>query len=364
MAAATGEPTASLYVRRVLLALIVGAIGGAVFNQLNMPLAWMIGAMLATTIAALCGLRVAMPIPLRSFMVAVLGVMLGSTFTPHILDRVSEWGITLAALFVYSATVGSLCFALFLRIGRCDRVTAYFAAAPGGLTEMTVMGQALGGDDRVISLVHTLRVLLIVLTIPFWFRALDGYDAARRTAADISIVSTPVLELGLLAAIGLAGALIGRLVRLPAPYLTGPILASAAAHLTGISQFRPPYELVAVAQVVVGAGIGCRFAGLRVRRVLHTLGLAACATFIMLAGTVAFSVMLHGAVDIPTPALVLAFAPGGLAEMSLVALALGADAAFVSTHHIMRIIFVVVIAPWTFRWMEHRRRLTGERAMP
>lgn len=362
MTAATGEPSFGTYLQRVGLALAVGAVGGAIFDRLNMPLAWMIGAMLATTIAALGGVRVAMPIGLRSFMVAVLGVMLGSAFTPNILGRVSEWGVTLSALFLYSVTVGGLCFMLFLKIGRCDRVTAYFAAAPGGLTEMTVVGQALGGDDRVISLVHTLRVLLIVLTIPFWFRALDGYDAARRTALNVSIVSTPLLELALLAAIGLVGALLARLVRLPAPYLTGPIFASAAAHLTGLSQFRPPYELVAVAQIVVGAGIGCRFAGLNVRKVMHTLGLAACATAIMLAGTVVFSLVLHGAVDIPTPALVLAFAPGGLAEMSLVALALGADAAFVSTHHIMRIIFVVVIAPWVFQWMERRRAAGGSAA--
>ncbi|MCX7355147.1 MAG: AbrB family transcriptional regulator [Alphaproteobacteria bacterium] len=359
MTAATGEPDLGIYIQRVLLALAIGAVGGAIFHQLDMPLAWMIGAMVATTFAALGGVKVAMPIPLRSFMVAVLGVMLGSAFTPNILGRVSEWGVTLAALFLYSVTVGSICFVLFLKIGRCDRVTAYFAAAPGGLTEMTVVGHALGGDERVISLVHTLRVLLIVLTIPFWFRALDGYDAAKRTVSEISILATPLSELALLAVIGLAGALAARLVRLPAPYLTGPIFSSAAAHLTGISDFRPPHELVAVAQVVVGAGIGCRFAGLHVRKVLHTLGLATCATAIMLAGTVAFSLLLHGTVDIPIPALVLAFALGGLAEMSLVALALGADAAFVSTHHIMRIVFVVVIAPWVFQMMERRRAARG-----
>lgn len=350
-----GEPIRKVYAQRVLLALAIGAVGGALFDRLDMPLAWMIGAMMFTTGAALGGVKIAMPIGLRSFMVAVLGVMLGSAFTPDLLSRVSEWGITLGALFAYAVIVGGLSFILFLKIGRCDRVTAYFAAAPGGLTEMTVVGQALGGDDRVISLVHTLRVLLIVLTIPFWFRALDDYDAGRRAAVDVSILSTPLTELALLAAIGLAGALLARLVRLPAPYLTGPILASAAAHLTGASQFRPPHELVAVAQIVVGAGIGCRFAGLHVLKVLHTLVLAACATAIMLGGTVVFSLVLHGAADIPMPALILAFAPGGLAEMSLVALALGVDAAFVSTHHIMRIIFVVVIAPWIFQFLERRR---------
>ena len=83
MVATAGEPALKIYLQRVLLALVIGAIGGALFHQLDMPLAWMIGAMVFTTGAALCGLKIAMPIGLRSFMVAVLGVMLGSAFTPE-----------------------------------------------------------------------------------------------------------------------------------------------------------------------------------------------------------------------------------------------------------------------------------------
>ena len=53
--------------------------------------------------------------------------------------------------------------------------------------------------------------------------------------------------------------------------------------------------------------------------------------------------------------LMLAFSPGGLAEMSLIAIAIGADAAFVATHHIVRIFLVIVIAPLAFKLMRRRR---------
>ncbi len=39
----------------------------------------------------------------------------------------------------------------------------------------------------------------------------------------------------------------------------------------------------------------------------------------------------------------------GGAEMTLIALALGVDPAFVSTHHVVRIFLVVVLAPMAFR---------------
>ena len=46
--------------------------------------------------------------------------------------------------------------------------------------------------------------------------------------------------------------------------------------------------------------------------------------------------------------IVLAYAPGGLAEMSLIALSLGIETAFVATHHIIRIGLIVVVAPLVF----------------
>jgi uncharacterized membrane protein AbrB (regulator of aidB expression) len=47
--------------------------------------------------------------------------------------------------------------------------------------------------------------------------------------------------------------------------------------------------------------------------------------------------------------LTLAYSPGGLAEMSLVALSLGIDVAFVAAHHIVRVIFVMVGAGPAFK---------------
>src|SRR3546814_8997553 len=51
----------------------------------------------------------------------------------------------------------------------------------------------------------------------------------------------------------------------------------------------------------------------------------------------------------PTIGIFLAFAPGGVAEMSLIALALSIDAALVATHHIVRIFLIVVLTPLLFR---------------
>jgi membrane AbrB-like protein len=148
---------------------------------------------------------------------------------------------------------------------------------------------------------------------------------------------------------GVVGFLVARLVKVPAPALIGPMILSAAAHLTGITASRPPVELINLAQVVVGVGIGCRFAGVAISRLARAMAAAAGSTVIMLGSAVAFALAIHAMIGLPAEALVLAFAPGGLTEMTLIALSLDIDPAFVSTHHVVRIFLVVVLAPLAFK---------------
>ncbi len=339
---------------RICLTLMIGAAGGWLFTIFNLPLAWMIGAMCATTAASLVGAPVFIPMSFRGFMIAVLGVMLGSAFSPELMDQFGRWLPSLGGLVAYAATITVLLFIYFRKIGGFDVVTAYFSASPGGLNEMILVGREMGGDDRTISLIHGSRVLFVVLTVPFAFTLLSGYDSAARPPLGAAFSDIGPSDLAVLAVCGVVGVLAARALRIPAAYITGPMALSVAAHLTGLTASRAPGDLIAIAQVVVGAGVGCRFAGVPLAQIMRTLALGAGATVVMLVGTVAFSLALAPVTKAPFVALVLSYAPGGLAEMSLIALALGVDAAFVSTHHIVRIIIIVILAPAIFRRLAPR----------
>ena len=161
---------------RLSKALAIGTAGGVAFFALKMPLAWMMGAMVVTTVAALAGVSLHVPGRLRSVMVAILGVLLGSTFTPAAMVKVLDWPITLASLALYLLVVTGMLYFYFRRVMGFDPPTAYFSATPGGLNEMTIVGRAMGGDDRAIALVHGARILMVVLTLPFWFRYTYGVN--------------------------------------------------------------------------------------------------------------------------------------------------------------------------------------------
>ena len=348
---------------RVVLALAIGGLGGWLATWAGLPLPWMIGSMLGTTLAALIGLPVAMRMSFRAFMVVVLGVMLGSSFRPELLDQLAQWSASLALLLAFIAVAGGASLLFFRWTARYDPTTAYFAAMPGGLSEMVVIGGAMGGDSRIISLTHSARLLIVVLILPFAFQLFTGYSPEQRPAPGPGLFDTDPWDLAVLAGCGLAGYLLAQALRIPAAVITGPMLLSAALHLGGVTEAAPPLELVAAAQVVVGSAIGARFAGTRIRFVLRALLVALGSTAVLLAVTVAFAWCLSVWTGLPLPGLILAYAPGGVAEMSLIALALSLDAAFVATHHILRIFLIVVLAPLVFRFST-RAPVVGRKADP
>jgi hypothetical protein len=347
---------------RIALTLALGAAGGTAFYYLRMPLPWMIGAMCVTTAATLAGAPLKMPARLRDPMIAILGVMLGSAFTPEIAERIPEWWTTVAAMAVYLAIVGGLLFYYFRRVAGFDRVTAYFSAAPGGLTEMILVGAAMGGDDRKIALVQAARVLLVVLALPFGFVIFTGYERTGTTPGGIAMADFPLPDVFILGACAVVGVIGAKALRIPAARITGPMVLSAVVHLAGWSSSSPPVELIALAQVVIGCAIGARFVGVPFRQVAHAILLSLGSTTILIAVGLGFAFLMAPYTTAGAEAVMLAFAPGGLAEMSLIALALGIEAAFVATHHIIRIALIVVVAPAVFRGLERRRKKRDNKA--
>lgn len=336
--------TAARHGRRTLssglLALLFAASGGAALAWVGLPLAWLLGAMFATTAAALAGLPVAVPDRWRAVMIAVLGVLLGSWVTPELVRAMTGWTVSLLLLPVYILAVGALTYGLLRRWARLDPVTAWFAAAPGGLSEMILSGEREGGDSRTIALLHTVRLFLVVASIPL---AIQAAGIVRGPSLPAQAWPPPGELLALFAA-GAAGLWFGGRLRLPAGPLVGPLVASAALHLAGLVTAAPPREAVIAAQVVVGASIGVRFTGVRPHELARMVVQGAATTLVMLATTGLVAALLHAGLGLPLAATALAFVPGGLAEMSLIALALHADPAFVAGHHIVRIALVVGFA--------------------
>ncbi|GGG65192.1 monooxygenase [Salipiger pallidus] len=326
------------------MALALGTLGGALFTWIGMPLSWMLGAMTATGLAAIMALPVKGFVKARPPMSAVIGAMLGSQFGPHTLESAATWWPALLGLAAYLVVAAGICIFYLRKVARLDGPTAFFSAMPGGLVDMVLLGAERGGDERTIALMHSARIFLVVLGLPPVMMLATGADPVAR-AADWR----PLTSMGMMDVIFLLGAIavgtgLGKLLRLPAPFLIGPMLVSSLLHWSGTSGFAVPSAIIAAAQVVLGTTVGCRFAGISRRFVLRILAISAGSTALLLLVAVVFSFALHAVVDVPVAGMLLAFSPGGLAEMSLVALALKIEVSFVVVSHMVRIGLVILAA--------------------
>jgi hypothetical protein len=334
---------------RFALTLCIGAFGGFLMWLAHMPLAWLLGAMLATAICAFAGVPVSLPKHARPPMTAVIGAMLGTSFSPDTFGHVSAWIVSLSGLIAFIVITGTLAFAYFRYLAKLDPVTAYFSAMPGGLVEMITLGAEKGGDERMIALIHAARIFLVVLALPFLIQTFTGVAIDRTGVVSAGETAVSVADVLWFAGAVIGGVALGTVLRLPARFLVGPMLASAVLHLAGVTDFELPAIALAAAQVVIGATIGCRFANASPRMVVRAMVLSAGATVLMLLSTLMFAGLLSFMGGDRLIAYVLAYSPGGVAEMSLIALSLNVEVPFVVLHHVVRVLTVVAGASAAFR---------------
>jgi membrane AbrB-like protein len=326
--------------------LTIGALGGLVGYLFHFPLGWLVGAMLSTIPCAMAGVRVPTHWGLRSMMIGTIGLMAGAAFTPDVVSRAGEWAFSLAGVAVYCVIITAIGLFICLKVGKLDRATAAFSAAPGGLSEILVLGPSYGADVRSLSLVHGMRLTVILVIVPFvivWVGTGNGPTQMNRTL-DLSL-AMPLKDYAILGACLIVGVIGGKKIRLPGSHLTGPLILSAIVHYFGLTHSSPPQLIVVVAQIVIGTSVAQFFNNTTLRQVLGGLVVGGGLTVVNLGVAALFALAFQTWLGIPFAAGLIALVPGGLPEMSLISIALGLDAAFVSLHHLFRVVLVLVFLP-------------------
>lgn len=338
--------------------LLIGAAGGWVAHILGAPLPMLLGSLIAVAGLSIGGVRImgrspGIPVTTRFFFVPVIGVTIGGAFTPDILAEAAGWWPSLLALLVYIPLAHFAGAQIYRRLGGLSPVTAYYAAVPGGLIEVITMGEAAGADAKTLVVLQFLRLILCILLVPLGFMLFTGGAVGSAAGVEMTGAHGPLgpLDAVVLLAAGALGAIGGRRLGFPAWVITGPILLSGAAHLAGLTEAVPPRWLIEVTQLVVGVSLGSRFAGLTGGAFLRAAGLAAANIAMTLTLALIAAITLQGSVGERPEAVILAFAPGGVAEMSLVAVSLHISVVYVTAHHVARILLSVLVARSFAGWI-------------
>lgn len=334
----------------VFFAFAVSLLGVGVFQLLALPLPWLLGPLFASLVAALIGVPLRGVKPLNDTMRTILGVAVGATLTPAVLISIPSLWPTLILIPVMIVAIGAVGIPYFRRVWGYDFATAYYSTMPGGLQDMLVFGEEAGGNARTLSLIHATRVLVIVVALPFILQSLWQVDLSRAPGAPMG--SLPWYELAIMVTCALAGWKIAQRLGLFGASILGPLLLTALVTVLGGLHHRPPAEAIWMAQFFIGMGVGSKYAGITMEEVRRDLvaGLGFCGILVVL--TLIFVEAIYQAGLGPGMEVLLSFAPGGQAEMAVLALVAGADMAFVISHHVLRIFTVILGAPLAARFFD------------
>ncbi|WP_439111188.1 AbrB family transcriptional regulator [Lentibacter sp.] len=327
--------------------LIIGLVGAVLAEALGLPLPFLLGPLLATApVAIFASARLprgySFPTDVRVPFIALIGAVIGAQVTPELVASLHDLLPSLAAIVAFVLLAQGLNYVLFRYIGGYDAATAFYSGAPGGLIESIAMGEASGADQPTLIAQQFLRIIFVITLVPMGLSLWLGYPVGSAGGLSFNTVPvTPVMYPQAAVILGL-GLVAGRALRLPAWQLTGALLVSAGFALLGAPLALPNW-MVLLAQLVVGTSLGMRFAGLKLRTLRRSLWLSLVSITLMLALGAALAALLVAPTEQPFKTLFITFAPGGVNEMALVALSLEANPAFVTLHHIFRIIITVLL---------------------
>lgn len=333
-------------VGRIAATLLFGLAAGWLAAAIHLPLPWMLGPLFAVAGASLAGWQPAVPPGARQAGQWAIGTALGLYFSPEVVRLLAgqAWLLLIAALA--SLAFGTLGARLTLRYGGVDPTTAFFASLPGGASEMATLAERWGGASDRIAAAHALRVLIVVSLVPLtltWSGA-HGSDLYTPLARTVEPRHFPTLI-----AAGLAGVALLTLLRVANAWVLGPLAGVALLTMCGVELSAMPRWLVNGGQLLIACSFGMRFSRDFFRGAPRFMANAAATTLLTLA--LAFLLALALAeFGPPLPTLVLATAPGGVAEMCITAKVLQLGVPLVTASHILRLVVLTLAAPTAYRY--------------
>jgi membrane AbrB-like protein len=329
----------------IVKALAVGIPAGYLFDRLDTPIPWMIGPMIAVAALNLTGVRMrALPYA-RQMGQVILGSAVSLYFTPTVVAALAANFAAIAAATASAFLIGGLGALILSRVSGVDGKFTFFASIPGGAMAMAVLAERYGAKIAPVAVAHSLRVSIVVIAVPF---ALTYGGIPLEGAAYRPDVPLDLLVLAPWLAFGFVLGEVSERLRLQNGYLLAPIFFGAALTVSGVQLSAVPHWMTDFAQLMFGLVLGARYERAFFARYRLFIPFALLNSFFILIASVAVAATLAWAFGLPIAAMIIATAPGGMAEMTITAQALQVGVPLVVAFHLFRVVMVNMGAQYIY----------------
>ncbi len=337
---------------RILAGLAIALAGALLAVWAHMPLPWMLGALLLTAAVRIAGGGTVCPRPARNAGQWVIGTSLGLYFTPQVIGHIGGNAGPIIVGMLFALGLAFLGTALLRRYTDADFKTAWFASAIGGASEMASLAERHGARIDRVATAHSVRVLLVVVTVPFIFQwwgvaGLDPTVPGPRTVDSAGLAA--------LVALTCFGGLLFMKLRWPNPWVLGPMLVAMTLTACDIELSALPDYVPKIGQLLIGWSLGDRYRPDFFRAAPRFIAVVAAFTLVALGLAFGLGALLSWWSAAPIPTLILGTTPGGIAEMAITAKVLQLGVPVVTAFHVTRMVFVVLVTGPLYAWLARRQ---------
>jgi uncharacterized protein len=332
--------------KAILTGAAVGALGGALFRGIGFPAPWLAGSMMAAILAIYSGAKIAVPPWLRAIAFILLGIQTGASVSWQTVARAGQWPLSIALLAATVVAVTAICMQYFMRRRGWSSATAFYGSLPGALSLTLALADTAKADMRRVTISQCIRLFFLVAALPAIISLLSPPHATPALAPAGGIAAVAVLIV-----VGGAAGLLFEALNIPAGLILGSILASAALYLSGLVEGAAPDAVLIPANAILGVMIATRFESFSLAELKVSFAEGFAGFLLALAVSCSGAAIASLAGHLPFALTLLAFAPGGLEAMTIMAFALDLDPAYVAAHQLARYVGIVLLAPPLTAWL-------------
>jgi membrane AbrB-like protein len=334
-----------------IIIFLLSCVGGMVFFSIHTPLPWTLGPLVMTLLwKTLRKKSVYWPKFIRNTGLIFLGYAMGSPFTLLVGQQIVEQlpGMLLATFT--TMTMSLLAGWFSCRFTGVGMVNGLIGSVPGGLSQMAVICEEIDGADvAVVTLMQITRVLTVVFIVPLL--AIYGLsDHSTPLPLFASVAPVQFQQFLPFVIVCILSAFLARIIKIPTPYLMGPVIGTIALIIQGYNAPHLPQYITALAQIAIGIRMGAdiSFVGLKNWKsiVLYSFG----GVIAVIVGSLAIDYFLVKVYSIPFLTAFISTAPGGITEMGLTAMTVHADVSLVVAYQLFRLLSMLIIGIPLIRW--------------
>lgn len=326
--------------KQIFLGFIVALFGALIAVGVGAPIPWMLGSLILTAIFKVNGANILCHVAFRKIGQWIIGIALGLYFGPETVAIIKNLLPYVLVGCVFALVIGIIGSAILYRWGRVDYTTAFFSSTVGGASEMVVLAERYGSTKmQLVASAHSLRVLIIVVSIPFIYQLL-GIKGDMDSQSAITFFSWyGLLKLALLS--GVVCFVFDR-INVPNAMMLGALVVTIllTANDVVFTYLRP--EIQNIGQLLLGWSLGSNYRPGFLKQAPRFFAAVTLMTTVYLLVALIFCIVVAYLSGIYFPTAVLAMSPGGIAEMAITAKVLMLGAPIVTSFQVSRLIFVLV----------------------